>query len=188
MAAPNLTLPSSDPPQTAARRIIDPSRTAALRGRLHITLRDGGGIRRQPSRAGRRRRTGRTLGPMADSDVEAVLHRWWDEVWGRGDLDVIDEVLANPYVRHDHSGTRLFTPARYKQEMVQYLRVIQRAQTTVDDMAIVEDKAWARLTSRGVSVDVGEMVTITWLQVHRVQEGRLAESWILYRPNLDWTS
>ncbi len=123
----------------------------------------------------------------AAASPEAVLRRWWEEVWGKGDLDAVDELVAEHYVRHDRGGSRVVTPAVYKAELAHHLRAIQSADTTVDDIAVVGDRVWARMTSRGVNLDRETPVAITWLQVHRVVDGRLAESWVLYEPGLDWT-
>lgn len=117
---------------------------------------------------------------------EAVLRRWLDEVWGEGDLDVVDELVSDPYTRHDRRGTRVVTPAAYRAELVHHLRAIRSAETTVDDLVVHDSTVWARVTSRGVNLDRESPVAITWLQVHRVVDGRLAESWVLYEPDLDW--
>lgn len=123
----------------------------------------------------------------ADADIEVLVRRWWQDVWGKGDLDAVDQLMAERYVRHDPNGTRAFTPAAYKAEMVQYLRAIHGATTTIDDVATSGDRVWARLTSRGVNLEAEQAVTVTWLAVYRFEAGRLAESWVLHRPGLEWT-
>lgn len=122
----------------------------------------------------------------APGTPEAVLRRWLDEVWSRGDLDVVDELVAPRYVRHDRRGTRVFTPAGYKAELTHHLRAIESAETTIDDLVATGERVWARVTSRGVNLDRESPVTITWLQVHHVEDGRLTESWVLYETDLDW--
>lgn len=39
----------------------------------------------------------------ADAHKRQVIHRYFDEVWNRGQLDVLDELLAPDYVNHSSS-------------------------------------------------------------------------------------
>jgi ketosteroid isomerase-like protein len=38
---------------------------------------------------------------MSEDANKALARRFYDEVWGRGNLDVVDEVFAHDYERHD---------------------------------------------------------------------------------------
>ncbi len=35
-----------------------------------------------------------------DAAVLAVSQRWWDEIWRDGRLDAVDELFAEPFIRH----------------------------------------------------------------------------------------
>jgi hypothetical protein len=122
------------------------------------------------------------------AEARALVGRWFDEVWGQGRLELIDELVAEPYVRHSQQGTVVRTRQEVKEDFVQYLRVIRHAVTTVDDQTVDDDRVWSRLTSKGVSAETGDPVTITWLQINRIADGRLAETWVLTARDVDWTS
>jgi hypothetical protein len=125
---------------------------------------------------------------MQTSDPQAVIARWWSEVWGQGRLELIDEMVADTYVSHGADGTRARTRAELKADMVQYQRVLYRPSTTIDDQVVAGDVVWSRLTSRGVNVQTQEPITISWLTVSRVVDGRIEESWVLHGPGVDWSA
>src|SRR5262249_58445694 len=83
---------------------------AARRGRVgeHVQpLRPDVAVRRLPrvrlrprGRAARARAVPR-LRRMSAEDNKALVRRFYDEVWARGNLDVADELFADEYERHD---------------------------------------------------------------------------------------
>jgi ketosteroid isomerase-like protein len=121
-----------------------------------------------------------------DEDAATVVGRYFDGLWARRDLAVIDELIAEPYVRHSSSGTRTLTRAEFKREVQQAWRLLHDATTTIDDQVSAGDRVWTRATTRGVDLDTGETSVLTWLIVHRLAGGRLAESWGATLPGVDW--
>jgi hypothetical protein len=116
----------------------------------------------------------------------AVVDRWWNEVWD-GRVEVIDEIVAEPYVRHGRDGTRTQTREQLKADMAQYLRVHHRPMVTIADQVVSGSKVWSRVSSEAVNLETGEPSRISWLQIHRVDdEGRLAEVWTLYSHDAGW--
>jgi ketosteroid isomerase-like protein len=122
---------------------------------------------------------------VREEEARDLLQRWWD-VWADGDVDVLDALVADPYVRHTAAGTETISLAEYKRRLVEYLRVLHSATTTVDDVAVSGDTIWSRATSRGVNIESGERALMTWLMVHRVVDGRFAEVWSVALSGVDW--
>jgi hypothetical protein len=119
-------------------------------------------------------------------DPAALVRRWWHEVWA-GQLEVIDEIVAEPFVRHGVTGTKVQTHAELKDDMRQYLRVHHNPRVDIADQDTVGDRVWTRLRSEGLNLETEELSTICWLQQHRVDDsGRLAEVWALYSYDADW--
>jgi ketosteroid isomerase-like protein len=127
-----------------------------------------------------------TLAGVQHEAAKALMRTWWDRVWGQGDLDALDALLTDPYVRHTSAGSEAITPAAYKAKLVQFQRVVHGAVTTVDDEVIHGDKVWTRATSRGVNLDTGDLTVITWMVIHRIEGSRIAESWIAALRGVDW--
>ena len=116
-----------------------------------------------------------------------VVDRYWDRVWNHGDLDALDDVLADPHVRHSASGNVIRHLDQVRSDVTQYFRVLAEARVTVEDRAVSGDVVWSRLTLRGVNVETQQATVFSWLHVARVVDGRIAEAWHLNAPNVDWT-
>ena len=121
-----------------------------------------------------------------EQDARAVVGRYWDGLWARRDLAVIDELIAEPYIRHSSSGTRAMTRAEFKREVQQAWHLLHDPATTIEDQVAAGDRVWTRATTQGVNLDTGEKSVLTWLVVHRLVDGQLAESWSATLPGVDW--
>jgi ketosteroid isomerase-like protein len=118
--------------------------------------------------------------------VVEIVRRYWDGLWNRRDLGVIDGLIAEPYVRHSSAGTRSLTRAEFRREVTNSWQLLHDPSTTVDDQVAAADRVWTRATTTGLNIDTGETSVVTWLVVHRVADGRIAESWTATLPGVDW--
>lgn len=112
--------------------------------------------------------------------------RWWDEVWRDAQLDVIDEIFADPFVRHSGVGTQVVSRRDYKSMIDEFQRTLCRPQTTIDDRTISGDRVWTRATSRGLNRETGEPTVLTWMLIQRIAGDRIAEHWSLTMRGIDW--
>jgi hypothetical protein len=120
------------------------------------------------------------------SDHGALVARWWD-VWYDGDIDVLDEIVADTFVRHGHRGTVVRTRAQAKDDMLQYRESVAFAEVRIDAQTVSQNEVWSRITTIGVNRKTEEPSTISWLQVCRIEHGRIAEMWMLYALGSDWS-
>jgi len=118
--------------------------------------------------------------------MTALVGRYWDGLWTRRDLDVVDELIGEPYVRHSSAGTRSLSRAEFKRELKEAWRLLHDPATTVEDQVADGDKVWTRATTQGLNLETGETSVVTWLVVHRLAAGRLVESWSATLPGVDW--
>lgn len=123
---------------------------------------------------------------MQEADANALVQRWWDEVWRDGRLDVLDELLTDPFTRHGSLGSNVIARDEYKARMRDFQRTLHRAETTVHDQAVRGDCVWMRATSRGLNRETGELAVVSWLLVMRVEAGRIAEMWTSPMSGVAW--
>jgi predicted SnoaL-like aldol condensation-catalyzing enzyme len=124
--------------------------------------------------------------PLDEEQAIAFLRRWFDEIWHKGNLDVLDELVHDPYIRHTSQGKETISVAEYRKRVVQSQRVLHGAATTIDDHVVSGDRIWARATSRGVNLETVGPNTITWMTCYRIVDGKVAEAWIATLPGVDW--
>lgn len=126
------------------------------------------------------------LDEMDNAATIAVSDRWWNEIWRDGDLDVVDELLSDPFVRHAGLGTAVNPRGEYKKMLAEFQRTLCRPETTIDDRVVDGDRVWTRATSRGLNRETGDVTVVTWMIVQRIADGRIAEHWALTVRGVDW--
>lgn len=123
--------------------------------------------------------------PVGRSPVE-VVEEWQRRAWGDCDLAAVDELIADPFVRHGMTGSAKRTHDELKHDLCQYQKALGKPIITVHDRVVDGDKVWSRVTMRGANLQTGERRTIDWLQIHRVVGGRIVEVWGLHATDVDW--
>ena len=116
-----------------------------------------------------------------------VVARWQQRAWCECDLDAVDELVAEPFVRHGPQGTATRTHAELKHDLRQYQRALGKPTLTVHGRVADGDRVFSQVTLRGANFDTGELRTVERLQVHRVVDGRIVEVWSLYALDVDWS-
>lgn len=115
-----------------------------------------------------------------------VVERWQERGWGDGDLNAVDELVAERFVRHDRSGTSTRTRAELKDDLRQYQRGLHKPTVTVHDRVVSGDRVWSRVTMRGCNLDTGDERTLDVMQIHRVEDGLIVEAWTLTASDSNW--
>lgn len=120
--------------------------------------------------------------PTADD----VVRRYWDHVWIKRDLSVIGDLYTDPTTRHTESGSRTVTVAQLQANLGESLRAHRGESFTIHELDIIDDRAWLRLTLRGVSLASMTPMTLAWLGQYRLEDGKIAETWALHQSGFDW--
>ena len=115
----------------------------------------------------------------------AIARRWSEELWGRGDLAVADEIIAPDYVRHDAGDP---FPARGPGDVKRIVGMLRAMlpdlRIEVEDLVAAGDKVVTRYT--GVATDTagymgrpptGRTIRTPAIQIFRFRDGQIAESW-----------
>ena len=126
---------------------------------------------------------------MLTETNKTVSRRFFDEVWNKGNLTVLDEILVKDHV---NSGPGTIPglpngPEGSKQFVTAYRNAFPDVHFTIDDQIAEGDKVMTRWTAQGTHQGelaglpaTGKSSTVTGITVHRLVEGKIAESWGIF--------
>jgi steroid delta-isomerase-like uncharacterized protein len=124
-------------------------------------------------------------GEMAIERNKATARRWAEELWGKGDLKVADEIIASDYVRHDPGDP---FPARGPEDVK---RIVTMLRTMLPDfridleaMVAEGDLVVSRYTATATDTvgymgmaPTGKVIRTPAIQIFKFANGKIVESW-----------
>ena len=120
-------------------------------------------------------------------DNKEIMHRWFEQVWNKGNVSVINELLAEDAVIHglsDPSGTPVTGREAFREFHSQFRTAFPDIIVDVEDCIAEDDKVVARCSVRarhsGELMGVGPTdadVDFTGIAIIRVDNGRIVEAW-----------
>jgi len=118
-------------------------------------------------------------------DITAATRRLVDEVYNKGQVDVLGEILGPGYVGNDPALPEPIQGASGERELVTaYRNAFPDLEVAIEDMIAAGDKVVTRWTARGTHrgalwgiEPTGKEVTITGIGIARVDDGRIVEAW-----------
>jgi steroid delta-isomerase-like uncharacterized protein len=116
---------------------------------------------------------------------KALVRRLVAEVWNAGDLDVIDELLAPEWVRHDPAAPEeLRGPDGFRRFVEMYRSAFPDIRFTVEDQVAEGDKVATRWSAVGTHQEElmgmppsGNRAEVTGITLERISGGKFVESW-----------
>jgi steroid delta-isomerase-like uncharacterized protein len=118
---------------------------------------------------------------------KALAIRTAEEVWNKGNLDVVDEIYDADFVYHDPGAGEIRGCEGYKQFVAMYRTAYPDLQFTVEDVIAEEDKVVGRWSSGGTHQGemmgipaTGKRVTSTGMSIFRCEGGKIVEAWSSY--------
>ena len=129
---------------------------------------------------------------LADEDAptaaESAVRGYWERVWLERDLDALEDLVADPIVRHTAEGTETLTRLELRRRLAGAFEAVRASEVSIDALVADGDAVWVRLTLRGVSLATAAPMSLAWLAQYRIEGGRIAELWALHQPGADWTA
>ncbi len=122
---------------------------------------------------------------MSEQNKSAV-RRVIEEVWSRGNANVVDELVANDYIGHAASPASGGTqgPEGYKQFFAEQRRAFPDIRYTIDDVVAEGDRVAVRWTAQGTHTGAfqglpptGKRGSLTGTSFFRIANGKLVECW-----------
>ena len=124
----------------------------------------------------------------SEASPESVVRAYWERVWLERDLDALEDLFADPVVRHTAEGTQSLTHREIRHLLAGVFETVRATDVSVDATCADGSAVWVRLTLRGVSLATAAPMSVAWLGQYRVEGGRIAELWALHQPGTDWSA
>jgi predicted ester cyclase len=119
---------------------------------------------------------------MSTESNKAVARRFIEEVLGKGNLALMDEITVPGY--SDHS---LPSGVTARQAIAGLRAGFPDMHFTVDDLIAEGDKVATRSTAIGTHTGTwfgipptGKVVTLSGFSIYRIADGKLVEAWVQY--------
>jgi hypothetical protein len=119
---------------------------------------------------------------MSQETMLRDLFDRWERVWHEGQYNLISGCIPLNYIRHDEVGDRTVTREAYAAEIAKTRQERPHLRFVVYDHTFQVDRAWFRFTLKWTDSNTGETRTRAGLQVNRIAAGKLAETWLMFRP------
>jgi steroid delta-isomerase-like uncharacterized protein len=125
------------------------------------------------------------MGVGRPRDSVRIVRLWFEDIFTRGDLSVVDDILADDFVAHgpgDHSDSHGIEA--FKDWLRWYRAGFTDPEWTVNDIVAAGDKIVARYsgttTYRGGLLDIpskNQRVVETGIFIFRIEDGKVKEIW-----------
>jgi steroid delta-isomerase-like uncharacterized protein len=121
---------------------------------------------------------------------KALVRRWLEEVFSRGELDAANGLFTSNYVLHDPSFPRdVYGPEGIKRYVSVYRVALPDLEVTVEDQLAEGDKIVTRWTASGTHsgeflglAPTRQEIAVSSIEFDRVAGGRIDEAWVGYHP------
>jgi steroid delta-isomerase-like uncharacterized protein len=124
---------------------------------------------------------------MSTEENKALLRRAWDEVYGQGRLDFVEEFVLDDVIAHEPDGD-VRGVEELKRYLAAYLVAFPDTSVTIEDVIAEGDKVVSRYTARGThrgttedyGPPTGKQMVMEGITVYHFRGGKLAEMWDRY--------
>jgi steroid delta-isomerase-like uncharacterized protein len=122
---------------------------------------------------------------MQEAANKKLIRRFYEEVWGKGNLAVTQEVFAVDYVRHDLRPTTALPGPEGQAKIAQDFRAaFPDLQIRIDLILAEDDLVAARWTMEGTNLGswggkepTGKHVKFSGVNLFRISNGKVVEIW-----------
>jgi steroid delta-isomerase-like uncharacterized protein len=124
---------------------------------------------------------------MSATENSALVRRFIDEIFNHGNLEVAEEILTPDYLHHDPTTNQFGSGIEGFKQMISLYRQSFDLRIVLEDQVANEDKVVDRWTGYGMHqgefmglAPTGKKITATGISIHRIEGGKIAETWNNY--------
>ena len=115
---------------------------------------------------------------------EAIAHRYFEEIFNQGKLDVAEEIVANTHINHDRVN-EVQGIGGLKEVAAKYRKAFPDLHLAIEDTISQGDKVVVRWSWSGTHkgdlaglAPTGKKTGGTGTTIFRLSDGKIAESWV----------
>jgi steroid delta-isomerase-like uncharacterized protein len=123
---------------------------------------------------------------MSADAAKALVHRYYDELWNRWELGLVDELLAPDVGFRGSLGIEVRGRAGFRDYVALVRGAFPDFHNAVEELVSEGDRVVARLTYRGTHrgplfglTPTGRRIHYAGVALFRIAEGRIADGWVL---------
>jgi steroid delta-isomerase-like uncharacterized protein len=120
---------------------------------------------------------------------KALVRRYFEEIWDKGNLDLIDELFTTSFVRHGPTATEgdVRGLEGFRGLVSMYRSALPDLRIPIEDQIAEDDTVVTRWTARGThqgelmgNAPTGNPATVTGILIDRISGGKIEEEWVDY--------
>ena len=120
---------------------------------------------------------------------KALVRRYFEEIWDKGNLDLIEELFTTDFVRHGPTATEgeVRGLEGFESLLSMYRSALTDLRVSIEDQIAEGDRVVTRWTARGThqgelmgNATTGNPTTIRGILVDRISGGKIEEEWADY--------
>lgn len=114
---------------------------------------------------------------MSAADQTELVKRYWDALWLGRNLDALDDILADPMIRHTEAGTSTIALADFKKRLGSALSAVRACDLEFGSLRSDGEHVWARIRLDSINLTTELSVSSNYLCEYRIENDRIAEVW-----------
>jgi len=126
-----------------------------------------------------------THSPSTAEEHRSIIQRYYEEVWNRGRLDVLDELLDQQYINHTPSVPGPPPgPAGLKPIVAAIRKAFPDLHYEIKEIVVNDSMAVARVVMTGTQQDslfdlppTGKKIMVNQINMEKIRNGRVVEHW-----------
>jgi steroid delta-isomerase-like uncharacterized protein len=120
---------------------------------------------------------------MSAEENKAIIRRYLEEAWNRGNLTILDELMTPDYARY-MSGQPPLDREAQKRRIASFRQAMPDVRLTLEDLVAEGDRVVFRITLHGTQEGAfmgvpptGKAVSIAAIDIARLDGGKIVEHW-----------
>jgi steroid delta-isomerase-like uncharacterized protein len=119
----------------------------------------------------------------------ALVRRYFEEIWDKGNLDAIDELFTTNFVRHGPTATEgeVRGLEGFKGLVSMYRSAIPDLRVPIEDLVAEGDRVVTRWRAHGThqgellgNAPTGNQASVSGILIDRISGGKIEEEWVDY--------